>query len=284
MKIDGNTKLAAVLGYPLAHSLSPIMQNEAFKHCSLNHVYIPIEVKPEDLGAVVKAIGKMNFVGFNVTVPHKVEVMKYIDEIDKLAELIGAVNTVVIKDGKMKGYNTDGIGFLKSLEESTKETVESKKVFILGAGGACRAISMTLAMNKAKRIYICNRTYGKAVSLCEDINANFGDVSLPVPMEYEKIKEALYDSEILINTTSVGMYPHIDDSPVDKSLLRENLIVCDIVYNPKRTKLLKDAEALGCKVVFGLPMLVYQGAEAFKLWTGMEAPVDVMFKAVESNS
>lgn len=127
MRIDGNTKLAAVLGYPLAHSLSPIMQNEAFKHCSFNHVYIPIEVKPEDLGAVVKAIGKMNFVGFNVTVPHKVEVMKYIDEIDKLAELIGAVNTVVIKDGKMKGYNTDGIGFLKSLEESTKETVESKK-------------------------------------------------------------------------------------------------------------------------------------------------------------
>jgi shikimate dehydrogenase len=103
-------------------------------------------------------------------------------------------------------------------------------------------------------------------------------------MEYEKMKEALYDSEILINTTTVGMYPHIDDSPVDKSLLRENLIVCDIVYNPKRTKLLKDAEALGCKVVFGLPMLVYQGAEAFKLWTGMEAPVDVMFKAVESNS
>jgi len=284
MKIDGNTKLTAVLGYPLSHSLSPLMHNEAFKHCSFNCIYIPLEVKPEDLGAVVKAIGRMNFIGFNVTVPHKVEVMKYLDEVDKLADIIGAVNTVVIKDGKMKGYNTDGIGFLKSLEESTKQPVEGRKVFILGAGGACRAISMTLAMNKAERIYICNRTYERAESLCRDINANFTSISLPVLMEYENMKEAIEDSDILINTTTVGMYPHSDESPLPKSLLKENLIVCDIVYNPKKTKLLKDAEALECKIVFGLPMLVYQGAEAFKLWTGIEAPVNVMFKAVESNS
>jgi len=277
-------KLVGLLGYPLGHSLSPVMHNSAFKYCGLKNVYVPVEVKPEDLGIIVKAIGNMNFIGFNVTVPHKVEIIKYLDELDELAKIIGAVNTVVVKDGRMKGYNTDGVGFLKSFQENTDESVEGKKVFILGAGGASRAVSMTLAMNKAQKIYICNRTYEKAESLCEDINAKIGNVSLAVPMEYEHMKKAIEDCDVLINTTTVGMYPDGDVSPLDKKLINDSLIVCDIVYNPRKTKLIEEAEKLGCKIVPGLPMLVYQGAESFRLWTGIEAPVDVMFEAVESNS
>jgi len=284
MNMDNSKKLVGILGYPLSHSLSPVMQNMAFKYYNLNNVYVPIEVKPEDLEIIVKAIRGMNFIGFNVTVPHKIEVVKYLDEMDKLAELIGAVNTVVVKDGNLKGYNTDGIGFLKSFQENTNESIEGKRVFILGAGGASRAVSMTLAMNKAEKVYICNRTYEKAERLSQDINTKIGNVSAAVPMEYEKMKEAIYDSDVFINTTTVGMHPNVDESPIDRSLLHENLILCDIVYNPRKTKLLEEAEELGCKTVPGLSMLVYQGAESFRLWTGMEAPVDIMFKAVENIS
>lgn len=284
MNMDNSKKLVGILGYPLSHSLSPVMQNMAFKYYNLNNVYVPIEVKPEDLEIIVKAIRGMNFIGFNVTVPHKIEMVKYLDEMDKLAELIGAVNTVVVKDGNLKGYNTDGIGFLKSFQENTNESIEGKRVFILGAGGASRAVSMTLAMNKAEKVYICNRTYEKAERLSQDINTKIGNVSAAVPMEYEKMKEVIYDSDVFINTTTVGMYPNVDESPIDKNLLHENLILCDIVYNPRKTKLLEEAEELGCKTVPGLSMLVYQGAESFRLWTGMEAPVDIMFKAVENIS
>ena len=284
MNMDNSKKLVGILGYPLSHSLSSVMQNMAFKYYNLNNVYVPIEVKPEDLEIIVKAIRGMNFIGFNVTVPHKIEVVKYLDEMDKLAELIGAVNTVVVKDGNLKGYNTDGIGFLKSFQENTNESIEGKRVFILGAGGASRAVSMTLAMNKAEKVYICNRTYEKAERLSQDINTKIGNVSAAVPMEYEKMKEVIYDSDVFINTTTVGMYPNVDESPIDKNLLHENLILCDIVYNPRKTKLLEEAEELGCKTVPGLSMLVYQGAESFRLWTGMEAPVDIMFKAVENIS
>ena len=284
MNMDNSKKLVGILGYPLSHSLSPVMQNMAFKYYNLNNVYVPIEVKPEDLEIIVKAIRGMNFIGFNVTVPHKIEVVKYLDEMDKLAELIGAVNTVVVKDGNLKGYNTDGIGFLKSFQENTNESIEGKRVFILGAGGASRAVSMTLAMNKAEKVYICNRTYEKAERLSQDINTKIGNVSAAVPMEYEKMKEVIYDSDVFINTTTVGMHPNVDESPIDRSLLHENLILCDIVYNPRKTKLLEEAEELGCKTVPGLSMLVYQGAESFRLWTGMEAPVDIMFKAVENIS
>lgn len=283
MKIDTNTKLVGLLGYPLGHSFSPLMQNAAFENCSLNNIYIPIEVNDRDLGTVVKGIEKMNFIGFNVTIPHKIEIIKYLDEIDEYADMIGAVNTVVIKNGRLKGYNTDGRGFLKSFEENTSTTVKGKNVFILGAGGASRAISMTLAMNNAKKIYICNRTYEKAVNLSNDIKSKAGSLSEAVPMECDEMKRAIADSHVLINATSIGMYPNIQDSPLDKSLLNRNLIVCDAVYNPRKTRLLQYAEELGCKIVPGIYMLVYQGVESFELWTDIKAPVDIMFNAVKQS-
>jgi len=282
LETNTETKLIGLLGYPLGHSFSPLMQNAAFEEYSLNKIYIPIEVLPENLETVVKGISKMNFDGFNITKPYKIDIIKYLDEIDEYAKCIGAVNTVSIKNGVLKGYNTDGVGFLKSYEENTGTKINGKNVFVLGSGGASRAISMTLALNKANKIYICNRTYEKAFALSNDINNKAGECSVVIPFHYENMKTAIDDSDILINTTSVGMFPDVDCSPIDKDLLNEKLTVCDAVYNPKKTKLLQDAEEIGCKTVIGLSMLLYQGTEAFEIWTGKKAPVDLMLKVLES--
>lgn len=279
MEINTETKLIGLLGYPLGHSYSPVMQNAALKKCNLNKLYIPIEVKPKNLEAVVKGISKMNFDGFNVTIPYKIDIMKYLDQIDEEARLIGAVNTVKVSDGNLKGYNTDGRGFLRSFEENTGTSIKGKNIFILGSGGAARAIGVTMALNGAAKIYICNRTYERAKHLAYDINKI--SKAIVVPKENEKIKKAIEDSNILINTTSVGMLPNIDQIPLNINLFNKNLIVCDIIYNPLRTKLLKAAEDKGCKTLPGLPMLVYQGGEAFEIWTGLKAPIDTMFRALE---
>ncbi|MDF2950371.1 MAG: shikimate dehydrogenase, partial [Sedimentibacter sp.] len=224
---------------------------------------------------------RMNFDGFNITKPHKIEIIKYLDEIDDNAKCIGAVNTVTIKDGILKGYNTDGTGFLKSFIENTGEKIDGKNIIILGSGGAARAISMTLALNNANKIFICNRTYEKAVNLSAEINKHAKNCSIAIPMVYEEIEKVIKMSDVLINSTSIGMYPNIDISPLEKELLKKNLIVCDIVYNPRKTKLIRDAEEVGCKTVIGLFMLLYQGVEAFELWTDLKAPVDTMLQVIE---
>lgn len=279
MVINTDTKIVGLLGYPLSQSFSSIMQNAAFQKCNLNKIYIPIEVTLNDLEAVVKGMSKMNFDGFNITKPYKLDIMKYLDDLDEYARLIGAVNTVKISNGILKGYNTDGTGFLRSFEEGTGEKVKGKNVLILGSGGAARAIALTLALNNAVKIYICNRTYEKAQSLAKEVARITNCIA--IHMDNEEMKKAISDSQVLINTTSVGMFPDIDESPLDKNLLNSNLTVCDIVYNPTKTKLLKDATENGCNIVPGLPMFVYQGAKAFEVWTNMEAPVDIMFKVVE---
>lgn len=282
MVINTETRLTGLIGFPLMQSFSPVMQNAAFNKCRLNKIYIPIEAEPANLEQVVKGISKMNFDGFNITKPYKIEIMKYLDEIDEAASLIGAVNTVKISNGILKGFNTDGNGFLSSLEENAGILAEGKNIFILGSGGAARAIAITLALNKVKKIYICNRTFEKAAALAADTDKIA--CSEPVATEHNKMKAAINDSHILINTTSVGMLPDIDESPLNENLLNKELIVCDIVYNPMKTKLLQYAENKGCKIIPGLPMLVYQGVEAFEIWTGMDAPIDAMFEAAEEAS
>lgn len=280
INIDSKTRIVGLFGYPLGHTYSPIMQNAAFSNRGINNVYLPIEVKPDSFGTVIKAVSSMNFGGFNITIPYKVEIMKYLDKIDETAKRIGAVNTVVIKDGRLEGYNTDGIGFLKSFQEAAEATIEEKKVFVLGSGGASRAICMTLALNKAKKLYICNRTFEKALALVEDINKFMPESSTAIPMEYDDMKKAVEHADVFINTTSVGMFPEIDEIPIDSSLLKKELIVYDVVYNPRKTKLILEAEKLGCKTISGLGMLVYQGAEAFELWTGKNAPTELMYSIV----
>lgn len=276
--INTETRMIGLLGYPLKHSYSPAMQNAAFQKMGLNKIYIPIEVTEENLGDVIKGMSKMNFDGFNVTIPHKVSVIKYLDEIDELANIIGAVNVVAIKEGRLKGYNTDGNGFLRSFEIGTGESVKKKNILILGSGGASRAISMTMAVNGAKKIYICNRTFDKAVELAEDINKKIGCSLVAAALKYSNTEDVLQHIDIIINTTSIGMHPDTDALPLDKRFLDKRFIVCDIVYNPLKTKLLEEAEKVGCKTLTGIAMLVYQGAEAFRIWTGQVPPVEIMFE------
>ncbi len=276
------TELVVLLGMPLTHSVSPHMHNRVFDALGMDYYYLPVEVTTEHLPAVFGGLRKMNVAGFNVTIPHKIEIIQYLDELDPLAETIGAVNTICIENGKTKGYNTDGEGFLKALEKNAAISVQGKHFFIFGCGGAVRAIAMTLAAKGAGAIYICNRTKEKADNLAAEINAKIAPCAKPIPQVTEEISPILRTCDVLVNGTQIGMHPYTNTSPIDKSLLTNSLIVSDIVYNPLTTKLLHDAQQQGCTTVDGLGMLIYQGAAAFRLWTGLEPLVDEMSDTVYS--
>jgi shikimate dehydrogenase len=279
--IDTHTKLVGLLGRPLGHSLSPAMHNRAFQALGLNYCYLPIEVTARDLPVVTAGIARMNFAGYNVTIPHKIRVMDCLDAIDPLARAIGAVNTVTIEDGRSTGYNTDGIGFLQSLEAGGGLSVADKSILVLGSGGAARAIAMTLAREGAARVAISNRTVQKARALADDVNRQGRTCCEALALQKTPLAAALRSTDILVNTTSVGMHPDSGGSPIDSALLPEHLVVCDIVYNPRRTLLLETARQKGCRIVEGLGMLVYQGAASFRLWTGRSAPIGAMFAACD---
>lgn len=280
--VDVNTKLVGLLGNPLGHSFSPAMHNRAFATLDLNFFYLPIEVTAEDLPTVAAGIAKMNFAGYNVTIPHKIRIMACLDAIDPLAQAIGAVNTVTLHEGRATGHNTDGEGYVRSLESEGGIEVHGKRLFIIGCGGATRAIAMTLASKGAQKIFIANRTEQKAHDLAAEINAKVRSCSEVVAMQRANLAAALAQADVLINTTSLGMHPHEDRLPIEGDLIPSGIVVSDIVYNPMRTQLLKVAEARGCRIVTGLGMLVYQGAEAFRMWTGVEPPVDEMFAVVRA--
>jgi len=273
-----NTKLTILLGNPLGHSVSPPMQNCVFEKLGLDYMYMPVEVAPENLETVFKGLAKMNVGGFNVTIPHTIHIMEFLDELHPLAATIGAVNTICIEDGRTIGHNTDGEGFMRSLEEETGLSCQNKTFFLLGSGGAARAISMTLAYRGAAKIYLCNRTAAKAEALAGEINDKIRPCAEAVPMVNNAQAAALKDSSFLVNCTSIGMHPNDDVMPIDEALIDSHLVVVDIVYNPLTTKLLRTAEAKGCTIAHGLGMLIYQGAAAFKLWTGTEPLIDEMAK------
>lgn len=276
------TKMVILLGNPLGHSLSPAMHNHVFKKLGMDYCYIPVEVNEENLEKVFSGLSRMNVVGFNVTIPHKIRIMRYLDELDPLAATIGAVNTICIKDGKTKGYNTDGEGFVRSLKEETQISPEGKRFFLLGSGGAARAIAMTLAFQGADKIIICNRTPSKAQDLAFEINEKIRNCAEVAVHTATSQAEFLSRCDVLINSTNLGMHPKEDFLPIDESLLMPHLIVADIVYNPLTTRLLKSAKAKGCAIVPGLGMLIYQGAAAFKLWTGVEPIISEMSDVVYS--
>jgi len=275
--INTKTKLIGLLGNPLEHSFSPAMHNQAYKKNKLNFLYLPLEVNNKNIENVLIGMKKLNFIGFNITIPHKINIIKYLDEIDSVAEKIGSVNTVKIEKGKLKGYNTDGLGFIRSLKEEKNQEINGKKILVLGAGGASRSISIVLAENHAKKIYIANRTIEKAKNLSNDVNKKVKNCSEYLNLNDKNIiKDIINDVDIIVNTTSLGMYPKVDESPLHKDIITPDKLVVDIVYNPFKTKLLKDSEGIGCDILFGLGMLVNQGAEAFEIWTGLQAPVDDM--------
>ncbi len=279
MKITNDTKLYVVIGDPIEHSLSPLMHNVAFQHLGLNSIYLAFRVSALDLSSAVAGMKSLGFIGFNVTIPHKVSVMKYLDKIDSLAADIGAVNTVVNKDGMLTGYNTDGTGALAALREAGVK-LEGQKIVLLGAGGAAKALAFSIIPSTSNLI-ILNRTPSKAEDLASSINKKFCSNVKSGKLTEEVLRNALVDADILINATSVGMYPKIGETIANCEYIHEGMTVFDIVYNPLMTRFLKEAENAGAHIIGGAKMLVYQGALAFELWTGMKPPVDKMCKALE---
>jgi len=272
LKISGKTKVLGLLGYPVEHSLSPAMHNAAFEHLRLDCCYVTFPVKPELLKDAVSAIISLNLAGINVTVPHKEKVIHFLNEVDKEASFIGAVNTIVNSNGVLKGYNTDGRGFMKSLSE-TGIKVKNKNVLIIGAGGASRAIGYYLCQSASKLfLYDIDRKKAeKLIGALKKINNNVFSVGNMNNLDK-------YD--VIINATPLGLRKN-DPVPVDVSLLNPRHIVCDLIY--KKTELLDKAARKGCRTLNGLGMLLWQGAFAFELWTGKKPPVEVMRKALLRN-
>ncbi|MFZ7945474.1 MULTISPECIES: shikimate dehydrogenase [Bacillaceae] len=264
-------KLYAVLGDPIGHSMSPVMLNDLFSFYQMDAHYLPFQVKPEDLGDAVKGLRAIGVGGFNVTIPHKSAIIPFLDVVDDLAASIGAVNTVVNEDGKLIGYNTDGPGFLKSLNPYVP-SVSGQRILVIGAGGAARGIYFAMAQAKPMVIDIANRTLERAVKLIEDCPYDSSSKALSLKEASENIGE--YD--LIIQTTMIGMSPKISAQPLSLDKLREQSIVCDIIYNPLETQLLQDAVSKGARTQTGVDMFVYQGALAFEKWTGIFPDVERM--------
>lgn len=283
-RIKGSTQLTCIIGSPVDHSKSPYMHNLAFEKLGLDYAYMAFDIKEGALKQGVDGLRTLNVRGFNITMPHKQEVMKYLDKIEEDAKLIGAVNTVLNNNGKLIGYNTDGKGFIKSLEERNVKYID-EKIVIIGAGGAAKAIAIELALKGVKNIVIVNRTLEKAEAISHTINKNIeGSESRSLVLDEKLLKEELKDASILINTTSVGMGDSIDKNIIkNEDTLDKDLFVADLIYNPVKTKFLSMAEEKGCRIMNGLDMLVYQGALVFKIWTGADMPVEVIKKMEKGN-
>ena len=273
-------ELVGVFGHPVDENPTIVMQEAAFHALNLNWRYLTIEVYPEDLKDAMQGLRAFNMRGINLTIPHKVEVLKYLDEITPDAQLMGAVNTVYRKDDRLIGTNTDGKGFLTSLTLDAKVDPHGKKVVILGAGGASRAIGVELALAGANEITIVNRSQQRGEEL-----ANLLQTKTSIKANYESWTSTYsvpFDADILVNATSIGLFPNIDQKPKIQydTILPPSMTVCDVIPNPPNTQFLKEAQQRSSKTLDGLGMLVYQGAIGFKLWTGLDAPIEIMKKAL----
>ncbi|GAA0137815.1 shikimate dehydrogenase [Paenibacillus sp. YSY-4.3] len=278
---NGLPLLFGVMGDPISQTKSPAMHSAALAAESLSGTYVPLHVKQERLGDAIKGIVALGYRGVNVTVPHKVDVMKYVDVLDEAAKHIGAVNTIVNEDGVLTGYNTDGIGYIRSLKEEAVSDLSGKHVLVIGCGGAARGIVYALLQEKPGRVLIANRTVAKAQELVDEWT-HLGAISA---CSIEELAQILQENhiDIVINTTSVGMYPKAGELPIPAELLSPHMVVSDLIYNPLKTELLVRAEAIGCRIHNGLGMFVYQGAYAFEYWTGRPAPIEAMRAAVLSS-
>ncbi|MFO7760493.1 MAG: shikimate dehydrogenase [Desulfobia sp.] len=261
MKIDAKTEIYGIIGDPVSHSRSPVMHNSGFRALSLNCVYLAFPVK--DVRAALSGLRGLGIKGVSVTIPHKQTVIPLLDQVDPVAAKIGAVNTIINKNGSLKGLNTDWIGANRALEEKT--SIKGKNILLLGAGGSARSIGFGLNEAGARPI-LASRTPAKGQALAAELDCPWKPLT----------ETAEIEADILVNATSVGMAPASDASPVNKDILNRFRVVMDIVYSPLETRLLREAGEAGCRTINGLAMLLYQGAAQFELWTGREAPLDVM--------
>lgn len=277
-QITGKTKICGIIGNPIEHTLSPKMHNAAFQALGLDYVYLAFRVESAALRNAVEGLRSMNLSGVNVTIPHKVEIIPLLDEMASLAQKIGAVNTVVNTKGVLKGYNTDAGGFLRALI-ARDVAPEGKRVVILGAGGAARAISFALAERGASLV-IANKTIDHAKACVSKIREHFGTAVEALVLNRANLETALRDANIIVNATSLGMSPNINETPMPGELIRPGMVVFDIVYTPVETRFLSEARKAGATIIDGLDMLVEQGALAFELWTGVKAPTKIMKQAL----
>ncbi|MCC8065481.1 MAG: shikimate dehydrogenase [Clostridiales bacterium] len=281
MQITGHTRLGCLLGSPVAHSISPMMYNESFRLLDLDFVYLCFDTKDTDLKSMVRILRDMNVFGFNLTMPDKERIMEYLDDISEAARMIGAVNTVKNEDGRLVGYNTDGIGYVSSMR-SVGYDFTCGEMSLLGAGGAASSIAVQAALSGVPTLHIMNRKSGRsfpnAMRLADQINAATSCKADVIDLnDVNAVRKALEQSALLTNATSVGMAPHTDGVPLpDLSCLHPGLTVSDIIYNPRRTRLLEEAEKLGCPVSNGMYMLLYQGEAAFHIWTGQDMPTEAI--------
>ena len=270
--INGKTKIIGIFGDPIEHTLSPLMHNAAFKHLKLNYCYVPFSVKREQLKEAVQAIKALNLIGVNITVPHKEAVIQYLNQLSEEARYIGAVNTILNENGKLKGFNTDARGFIISLQKE-KVSVKDKNILILGAGGAAKAIAYGV-LKEGGNLYIFNRTLSKAYKIRDSLSG-IGKIEVIEELN-NQVMEKIH---IIINATSLGLKEN-DPMPLNPALLKKKHIFYDIVY--PETPIMREAKKIGCKTIGGLGMLLWQAALAFEIWTSKPAPVKVMKKILKN--
>lgn len=268
--------LLGVMGDPIAQSKSPLMHGAALQALGLSGAYVPLHITPDKLGEAVQAIRTLGFRGVNVTIPHKVAVMEYLDRLDSSAVDVGAVNTIVNDNGILTGFNTDGIGYVRSLKAEAAPDLTGTRILVIGAGGAARGIVSALLKEQPASILIANRNEERARQLAD----SFASRGAVAGGGMEAVPSVIGGMDIVINTTSVGMYPRMEDMPIDPAGLHEGMIVSDLIYNPLHTRLLTESLKRGCTVHGGLGMFVYQGAYALEYWTGLEAPTAIMRQTI----
>ncbi len=276
--ITGRTKLLGLLGNPVGHSVSPQLHNTLSALLGIDAVYIPVKVEKDRLGEMVGGLKAGNFTGFNVTIPFKEDILKYVDHVTDEVRLVGSANTVRNTGGALYASNTDGDGFCRSFEEETESSFKGKKVVILGAGGTSRSLAAKIASKGAHGLRIINRTREKAESIASMIRGEYALACETAGFEDKALLgKIIENSDIILNTTSVGLYPNIDESPLEDHLkFNQGQIIYDVIYNPMKTKLLRQAEDCGCKTVNGLGMLFYQGVLSYETWMDLKIPGPVL--------
>lgn len=280
-EINGKTGIFALLGCPIEHTVSPQLHNSLSHMLGINAVYVPLKIERGRLGDAVRGLKACGFSGFNITIPYKEEVLEFVDETGEEVKAIGSANTIVNRNGRLYAYNTDGEGFARAFETFTGTGFKGRTAAIIGAGGTARALAVTLSYRGISKLYIINRTYQRALEIADLVNlkrpgtavaSNLSDLA---PNKDGDIFTGGCD--IIINATSLGMYPVIDKSPVeDSSFFKAGQIVCDIIYNPAKTKFLKQAEERGCRIMNGMGMLFYQGILAYEKWMDIKIPDDII--------
>ncbi len=280
MNIDGSTTIVGIFGAPIRHTASPAMHNAAFAALDMNWAYLAFHVEPQNLRSALRGAGDMGIVGINLTVPHKILALDWIDDIDAEARKLGAVNTVSMEKGRLRGYNTDGYGFLKAIKEDFNLSIKGKRVLVLGAGGAGHGIAVKCALDGAARVIVANRTPARIEPIAQEVRGTKTEF-LALKLAAEHIRKVIHEVDLVVNATSVGLEEH-DSLGLGADLFSPRLHVYDTIYRPAETELLRVAESAGAKVANGLSMLLHQGAKAFEIWTKRKAPLAVMRRALRA--